>query len=421
MRKGLLVGAGFSFDLGMPLANELTEDFLGLFNPKNARRLADVLANNDPFSAGRPINRDAIHRGIDLLLACKTNGGVNYEVFLAKLEGLGDIAGATQSDRDSYHYLFSFFYGLIHQLLTKYQLVSYREMYARNLPNFSQLENLLNATEETWVFTLNHDIYFECLAIDLGIPITYGDTDEIAFPLSNLHLSELVLLSSCPRQGLEIHGSGWIRNKKGVNLVRLHGGLCELEYRDSEMLCNPRLAQPTSMALISEFERIESMAFFVNGKPVSSGRDRIITGRDGDLDVIRRSVLTGGRKYSTTTTPKKGEEKLALLSAALGTIDELTVIGYGFRDRHVNYRVSNAMVMNEAMKIKIVDPVGPRCPEVLEQFDYGDRIRGGQCGAPHWMPFAKDQKWDSAQLERLRTNVALRANVRKKVLAEFPR
>jgi hypothetical protein len=39
MKKGLLLGAGFSFDLGMPLAYELTEDFLSLYNDAIANRL----------------------------------------------------------------------------------------------------------------------------------------------------------------------------------------------------------------------------------------------------------------------------------------------------------------------------------------------------------------------------------------------
>jgi hypothetical protein len=33
--KALLLGAGFSYDLGMPIAKELTDVFLDLFNEKN--------------------------------------------------------------------------------------------------------------------------------------------------------------------------------------------------------------------------------------------------------------------------------------------------------------------------------------------------------------------------------------------------
>lgn len=32
MRKGLLLGAGFSYDLGMPLVKNLTKDFFSFFS-----------------------------------------------------------------------------------------------------------------------------------------------------------------------------------------------------------------------------------------------------------------------------------------------------------------------------------------------------------------------------------------------------
>jgi hypothetical protein len=43
MKKGLLLGAGFSYDLGMPLVGELTEVFLNIFNDEKIRKLAIVL------------------------------------------------------------------------------------------------------------------------------------------------------------------------------------------------------------------------------------------------------------------------------------------------------------------------------------------------------------------------------------------
>lgn len=106
MKKTLLLGAGFSYDLGMPLTTELTDTFLDLFSEKTVRQVADVLSQNDPYSAGRPINRAAIHQGMELLLEYKRAGGRNYEELLTNLESLGDLPQKSQSDRDSYHYLF---------------------------------------------------------------------------------------------------------------------------------------------------------------------------------------------------------------------------------------------------------------------------------------------------------------------------
>ena len=48
MKKGLLLGAGFSYDLGMPLAVELTELFLGLFNPAAVHSLGSYYPSRSP-------------------------------------------------------------------------------------------------------------------------------------------------------------------------------------------------------------------------------------------------------------------------------------------------------------------------------------------------------------------------------------
>lgn len=180
MKKGLLLGAGFSYDLGMPLASEITEVFFGMFPKRRVKRFGEILSQNDPYTKDRPINKKAIFQGIDLLLSYE---GTNYEKLLSNLQELGNAPGKTQSDRDSYLYLFGIFYEIIHQILTLYQKVSYQELYIKNRSWFSNLRSLLSE-KETWVFTLNHDLYMECLAIDMEIPITYGDRNNLILPLT---------------------------------------------------------------------------------------------------------------------------------------------------------------------------------------------------------------------------------------------
>ena len=68
MKIGLLLGAGFSYDLGMPIAKELTEVFLGLFNTKNTKSLVLALSDNQPYSADRPINKKAIAESLTIIL-----------------------------------------------------------------------------------------------------------------------------------------------------------------------------------------------------------------------------------------------------------------------------------------------------------------------------------------------------------------
>jgi hypothetical protein len=241
MNKGLLLGAGFSYDLGMPLSVEFTEVFLGIFNKRNVKSLATALAKNDPYSNGRPINKEAIFNGLDLLLEYKKGNGSNYEEFLQIIQDKQNEPGSSQSDKDSYNYLFSVFYEIVHTVLSLYQKFSYEIIYEKNIRWFSRLENLLS-DKETWVFTLNHDLYMECIALDFGIPITYGDNESISFPLSNIEMDKKVNLTCSKRSNLVSSSAGFFRGKRGVNLVKLHGGLSKLQYKDNEILCNLPIA-----------------------------------------------------------------------------------------------------------------------------------------------------------------------------------
>ena len=147
MKKGLLLGAGFSYDLGMPLASELTEMFLSIFTPRDVVRMGAILSAKEPFSKDRPINKKAITAGLNLLLDYKKQNGKNYEALLADLENLKGIENPTQSDRDSSHFLFGILYEIIHKLLSLYQRVSYEVVYDRNREWFRDLKNLLSDEE----------------------------------------------------------------------------------------------------------------------------------------------------------------------------------------------------------------------------------------------------------------------------------
>lgn len=403
MKNGLLLGAGFSYELGMPLSYELTETFLGVFNERSAVLLANKLADNSPYTEDRPINVDALHEGMKFYIDYKSSAGNNYEEFLSELEKLGDEPGRTQSDRDSFQYLLSIFYEIIHTILCLYQKVSYELLYEDVFGWFRKLDNLLSENE-TWVFTLNHDIYLECLALDCQIPISYGDTETVHFPKNNLEMSNVLTFTCNSRNNLGTKFDGFIRGEKGINLVKLHGGLSELEYSEGKIICNLPLNMDSSFDLVSSFKAVEEMAYYHGNQKVPSGKMKVITNLDGELDVLCKSMLTGGKKYSTTNNPKAGEEKLILMEEIFNELDEIIVMGYGFGDKHVNFRLSNAMVLNPNLSVRIVDPTNNRTPECLEQFDYEQRVRKAYCGAPHWIDYCESESWNSDMIEGLKRN-----------------
>src|SRR5947209_5412789 len=121
MKNGLLLGAGFSYDLGMPLTVELTEVFLNVFTEEMAERMAQAMSLRQPYGEDRPIDPKAIIAGWDTLLAYKKSGGKNYEAFLAEIERKAGSGSSTQPERDSYHSLFDYFYRVVHIILDVYQ------------------------------------------------------------------------------------------------------------------------------------------------------------------------------------------------------------------------------------------------------------------------------------------------------------
>ena len=257
----LLLGAGFSYDLGMPLAHELTEVLLRPFTERDVKQLVSAMARGRPHGPNRPPNERALAGCLELLLDFKSTNGQNYEIMLVQLEGLAKRYDVSQSDRDSAHYVLARLYELIHDILSLYQAASYELCYPPNLRWYSTLGNVLSS-EETWVFSLNHDLFVECLAIDLKIPISYGDVETKEFPVSNLEMQERVQFSCIERPRYSIDSPRFIRDRPGINLVKLHGGLSEYDhdYDDKKIICNLDLNRPSSQALLAEYERVARMA-----------------------------------------------------------------------------------------------------------------------------------------------------------------
>jgi hypothetical protein len=285
-------------------------------------------------------------------------------------------------------------------------------VYPRNVEWFGKLRNLL-ADEETWVFNLNHDLCFEYLALDLGIPISYGDVGEVTFPVNNLDLKQVIPFGCIEQSQYKAESGGFFHGTFGINMIKLHGGLSELEYQDKTILCNLKLDKRSSRELAADFSAFSEMGYFLNGERLPDGKDRWITDSAGELHVASKSMLTGGRKYGDTLKAQAGEEKIALFDTLLKELDELTIIGYGFGDGHINFRLSNAMSLNDRLHLRIVDPRFQRVPECVRHFNYDGRVRQAFCSAAPWMSYSESEKWDTRQIQALKENEKYRAEARR--------
>jgi hypothetical protein len=176
---------------------------------------------------------------------------------------------------------------------------------------------------------------------------------------------------------------------------------------------------PSSLQLAQNFLLYRRMAYYENSEPVVMGQDRAISDVSGKFDLISKSMLTGGRKYSDTSKIKEGEEKLQILEEVLRELNELTIIGYGFGDEHINFRLSNAMLLNPKLRIMIVDPFRSEMPPCLRQFDYDGRVRRAAASAAQWMEYRETGVWNQAQAKTLQENGHFRTEIKKFVEAEL--
>lgn len=385
MKNVFLLGAGFSYQFGMPLASDLTKIFLSLFNEKNIPVLINGLSSQKPYGEDYPLNKNALKRAFDILLKYKNDPECNnYELVISEVYQLTKEY-KYREDSKSYHFIYGYLYGKIHEILVLYQIFTF-PLYKQNKEEYKRFGHLLSKDKETWVFTLNHDLYMEFLAKDFLIPITFGDTKKISFRKDNaVNKERIINFSYSERTEISLKNKQYFQDVYGINLVKLHGGLNELHYKDSSFICNLDLDVTDSLEMLKNFGDMMGMKNFApDGREFHSDRDWLITNMEYGIEIATKSMLTGSNKYSLTYSEKEDEEKLSLFSHVLKESDKLTIIGYGFNDEHINNKIIKASILNEKLKIKIVDPSG-KFPKALSAVNEGDRVRQVVCDVANWI------------------------------------
>lgn len=410
----MLLGAGFSHDLGMPIANGITKDFFYFLNEDRVRKYIKRWKYADPYGEGRPIDPNAIGEIISLIDAFKNKDDSNYEDFLKVLQERNKTNSVQQCYRDSYHFLFGKFFDMIYQMFFMYH-VHYLPYYMINRQVYRSLADFIG-DEELWVMTLNHDLIIEFLCMDNKIPICFGSKRKVSFPISNKEFEKTIEFEAINRQDLKISSMNFISGEKGINIIKLHGALNEFSYNDDKEILHLSIDSNDNpeLYLSKTSQVLHEMKYYIGDNEANICSEIAISDMNGSMQFLRKSVLTGGYKYSKTFDPKPGEEKMELMRQVIDNLDELIIIGYGFCDRHINLRLYNAMLQNKELKITIVDPFRNNVPEILEPFDYRQRVRRVTSFTPEWLWFSTKNNWDLENSKELRTTREMRSEYDRK-------
>jgi hypothetical protein len=391
MKKALLLGAGFSYELGLPLASNLTDDLYAYLNIRRLNTLLSVLSVQQPYGLDRPIDANTFKEIREIFLHAMLQK-TNFEELMTIY-----LNAANHRDQpviDTFNYFNTVLVDIVSQILWLHQEKKY-DIFLKNSQFYQLIKQYLNDGEDVFVFTLNHDICFEMLCIDNDIPFSFGTNTTISYGRSNIKAEDKI--SFLLQSRIDYFASSFHDDiKPKFNIVKLHGAFNEFAKDDERNL----LFVDFNNCKTSNdyFERVKTAwndtEYIINGKNVKMSEFIPVTDDKGEFQILEKSLRIGGNKYSNTINPKPGEEKIQIFENVLNQVDELTIIGYGFNDKHINNRIYSSMILNKNLKIKKVDPSNTKYPEYFDALNYGLRLTGGQCTATQWLYYRLFNQWD---------------------------
>lgn len=211
---GLLLGAGASYDIGMPLAFELTTELTNWLTPAKLRWL-----NNIWQQQGAGYSQATIEDFAQIL----TMDNMTYEHMMSYLEVQSErIRARTQE----YHGLRTFLSETIYFLLKERHVLN-ESFVTRSIRYLDGIKAFMEMSRPLWVLSLNHDLAVECFASRNGIPARYGfGTETLRLPrrdMSGNVIGEVEALVT-RRSQYEEHRLDFFRSgEEGINLLKIHG------------------------------------------------------------------------------------------------------------------------------------------------------------------------------------------------------
>lgn len=350
---GVLLGAGASVEAGFPHAAALTSTFRRLAT--NALALFRVLpAGNDGH-----VPPDVCDELEELLADAR----LGYEDVLGHLQ--------TQFLRDSarpgqpYHTLYSRLVELVSLLLNETQIRGHAGVEAR-LPDYKGLVRLAKRGVPLWVFSLNHDLLVEGVADMADLPLFTGFRDDGASLPVTIANGSTHRVRYATRTEADIEKSGLHycnRREPALNLFKLHGSLDEFAFRDGKDLLKLIPAEPGLAARVRDLRLLND----VGRQPFKVTNEITYADDAGEVQFLRRTLLASAYKYDGRNRHVLPQKLVDHFRAVLNYVGTLHVVGYSFRDTHVN-AVLRAWLELTAQRTMVI--VGPSAGEIPVGFGH---------------------------------------------------
>ena len=357
---GLLLGAGSSYEIGMPLTSELTIELKNWLTPAKLRSLNSVWQEQ---GAGYSDST------IDDFAQILASDDMTYEHMMGYLEVQSERMRASSQD---YYGLRTFLSEIIYFLLMERHVLN-EPFIKRNIRYLDGIKVFMGTSRPLWVFSLNHDLIVESFAAHNDIPVRYGFGDEtVRLPRRNISGTDIgeVEARVTRRSQLEGHALNFFRSgEEGINVLKIHGSLDEFAFNNGQDLLKLVPDQRSSSGVISVLRDVNEEVRYIDprwpGGVVRTVNEIAYADDQGEMQFLRRTPLAGAFKFQGRFSQSVPKELLSYFTLSLGYLSKLICIGYSFGDQHVNQAIRDWLERDAGRRLKIVDPGVEHAPMEL--------------------------------------------------------
>lgn len=350
---GLLLGAGASFDIGMPLVKELHRDLKRYMTPEKLRSM-----NLWQKSRGGGVPDQAI----EVLIGLLGRNDLNYEQIIGNLE----VRSHRTKEQEGFSHLRVSMTEWVYLLLLEWH-ENNKDYVRRNIGLLDGMKEFCRTNSPLWVFSLNQDLIMECFAAHSGIPLSCGFTNEVeVLPLrdeSGVEIGDLEAWVLPSEQVGRLAYHFFKTGEEGINLVKIHGSLDVFSIRDGKDF----------LKLIPTYSGVEGVIDTLvtankNLRPnwpevtVRTINEIMYANQFGEIQFLRRTPLAGAFKFREGHGQVIPQQFLTNFEGSLNHLSTLICIGYSFGDHHVNNTIRAWLELRGERSLIIVDPLRSQIP-----------------------------------------------------------
>lgn len=355
---GLFIGAGASYEIGMPLVWELTDELKTWLNPEKLRAINQAWRSQ---GGGHP---DVV---IEDFASVLERPEMHYESILGYLETQYRRSSALQQE---YHALYSWLVEMVYHIF-RLRHLNCAGFIGKSIPYLEGIAKLAAANSPLWIFSLNHDVIIECVVAKYGIPLNCGFTDAlVSFPRRNqagAQIGELkaqTITAAELDRGMQFPQPG----SNGINLLKIHGALDVFTFRDGKDLVKLLPIEATVAGVIETLRAANDELIYIDPRsprPVKATNEIAYADDAGEMQFLRRSLLAGAYKFDNRRSQVLPARILDFFRSNINFVSTLVCIGYGFGDLHINQIIRDWLEFTAERRLEIVAPKVNSVPPFL--------------------------------------------------------